>query len=270
MFGFLGDVASVVMTPLHYVVTAALLAWREIWALVLPADSGWTWALAIVGLAVTIRVLLMPFYLLQHRARRDMQQLLPKIRALQEAYAHDRERLSEEQMKLFKKSGASPYIFWLPLILLGIVLLALFQVIDASAKYAPSDGSFRRGFVTGTEAQSLSQAKLFGARIADTVFTSSNAGSAIVIAALIAAIAATHLIAHGQERAARPDVGLGDVFAKQERFLLVASLAVCVACGLVLSLGALIFWATSYVWTVAQQQVLRDDPGPDPGPQPST
>ena len=40
VLGFLGDVGSVVMTPLYYVVSAFLLAWREIFGLLLPTTTG--------------------------------------------------------------------------------------------------------------------------------------------------------------------------------------------------------------------------------------
>ncbi len=92
MLGFLGDV---VMTPLYYVDSAFLLAWREIFGLLIPDAEGWTWALALVGMAATIRVLMMPLYLRQMRARRDIQKLEPEIRALQDTHGHDKEQLAQ-------------------------------------------------------------------------------------------------------------------------------------------------------------------------------
>ena len=86
MFGFLGDIGSAIMTPLYYAVSAVLLAWHRIFATVLPRDSGWTWALAIVGLTITIRALLIPLFVRQIKSSRNMQLLQPQIKELQKKF----------------------------------------------------------------------------------------------------------------------------------------------------------------------------------------
>jgi len=262
MAGFLGDVASILMTPFDFAVSAALLAWHEIFALALDGSSGWAWALAIVGMTVTIRVLMMPLYLRQMHVRREMRQLDPQIRALQETYGHDPDLLMKEQMKLLRAAGIKPFLSFLPLVLLGVLLLALFRIIDASSKYAPADGSFRRGFVTEAEALSLSQAKILDARIADSFLGPSHAATEVLAVALTVVMCLTHVIAQRQEAAQiPPDAALPGPTEQKQQFLLYALLVVLVAFGLVLPVGALIFWATSKVWTVGQQRMLRDYPG---------
>jgi YidC/Oxa1 family membrane protein insertase len=262
VLGFLGDVGSVVMTPLYYVVSAFLLAWREIFGLLVPDDDGWTWALAIVGMAATIRVLMMPFYLRQMRARHDLRKLEPEIRALQETYGHDRERLAQEQMRLLRAAGMKPLLSLLPLIVLGALLLALYRIIDASAKFAPGDGPFRRGFVTGTDAQSLAHAKILGARIADTFLDSSHVETQVVAIVLVVVVCVMHVVAQRQEAAQfSPADALWRPIEQQQTFLLPALLVGIVAVSLVLPLGVLIFWATSKVCTVGQQRILRGCPG---------
>src|SRR4051794_21054803 len=98
------------MTPLDYVVSAALLAWHGIFALMLDGSSGWTWALAVIGTTVTVRVLMMPFYVGQARVRRELRKLEPRVRELQAAYGNDPERLSDEQIKLLKTAGMKPFL----------------------------------------------------------------------------------------------------------------------------------------------------------------
>jgi YidC/Oxa1 family membrane protein insertase len=259
MFGLLEDVASAIMTPLYYVVSAVLLAWREVFAVFLPQDSGWTWALAIVGLAVTVRVLLIPLYLRLVRTARDLRDLEPKLTELQQKYQHDRERLTQEQMRLWN-SGTNPNLWWLALFLQGLVFFVLFRVIDASAKFAPTDGSFRRGFITEDEALSLARAKIVGARLADSFLNGSHVETKVLSIVLVVILCAAQVIAQRQQVAAAPDVGLGDVFAKQQRFLLFSLLVVLAAGGLVFPLGVVIFWATSCVWTVVQQHLIGPSP----------
>ena len=262
MLDFLGDVGSVFMTSLYFVVSALLLAWREIFGLLLPNDDGWTWALAIVGMAATIRVLMMPFYLRQMRARHDLRKLEPEIRALRETYGHDRERLAQEQMRFLKAAGIKPLLSLLPLILLGALLVALFRIIDASAKFAPGDGPFRRGFVTGAEAQSLSQAKILGARIADTFLDNSHVETQVLAIVLVVVVCVMHVVAQRQEAAQLSSAdALWRPVEQQQRFLLPALVVGIAAVSTVLPLGVLIFWATSKVCTVGQQRILRGYPG---------
>ena len=107
--GFLGDIGSAIMTPLYYAVSGVLLAWHKLFSTLLSEDSGWTWALAIVGLTVTIRALLIPLFVKQIKSSRNMQLLQPQIKELQKKYGHDRERLTQEQMKLWKETGTNPF-----------------------------------------------------------------------------------------------------------------------------------------------------------------
>ena len=169
--GFLSDLGSAIMTPLYYAVSGVLLAWHWLFSQVLSEDSGWTWALAIVGLTVTIRAALIPLFVKQIKSSRNMQLLQPQIKELQKKYGHDRERLTQEQMKLWKETGTNPFASCLPLILQMPVFFALFRVIDQAAKFG-ADGA--RGFLTSSDATSLSQATLLGVRIADRFWTNSN------------------------------------------------------------------------------------------------
>src|SRR5690242_1885511 len=124
----MSDFLDAVLTPLDYVVSAPLLAWHEIFS---ALDPGWAWALAIVGTAATIRVVMMPFYVSQLRMRRELRRLEPQIKALEQTYGHDRELLAREQMKLVKAVGFRPLLSLIPLLLLGLVLVVLARMIDA-------------------------------------------------------------------------------------------------------------------------------------------
>ncbi|MEV7398412.1 membrane protein insertase YidC [Aeromicrobium sp. NPDC092404] len=264
MLELLGDVASFLMTPFDYAVSAFLLAWHEILELVRD-DEGWVWTLAIVGTAATIRLLMLPIHLRQVRARRDIKRLEPETRALKHTYKDDPERLAQEQMRILKAAGVNPFLSCLPLVLLGLLLLALYRIIDAAAKHGPGDGSFQRGLVSDTEARSLGQAEVLGARIADT-FLDSTSETQVVAGVLVAVICAMHVVAQRQEatQLAGPQVVSGPIEQRQS-LMLPALLIAMAAFSLVLPVGVLVFWATSKVWTVVQQRVFRDDPGWGPG-----
>ena len=70
----------------------------------------------------------------QIKASRNMQLIQPKVKELQKKYGHDRERLAQETMKLYKDSGTNPFASCLPILLQMPIFFALFRLIDQAAK----------------------------------------------------------------------------------------------------------------------------------------
>jgi YidC/Oxa1 family membrane protein insertase len=87
------------------------------------------YGVAIILLTLGIRLLLLPLGIKQVRSMHAMQALGPKVKALQQKYKGNRQKLSEEQMKLYKEHGVSPFGGCLPLLLQIPVLIALFAVL---------------------------------------------------------------------------------------------------------------------------------------------
>ena len=61
-----------------------------------------SFGLTIIVLTIIIRGAMYPLTVKQLRATRAMQALQPKIAELQKKYAKDKQRLAQEQMKLYK------------------------------------------------------------------------------------------------------------------------------------------------------------------------
>ncbi len=261
MFGFLGDIGSAIMTPLYYVVSAVLIGWHWLFAHVLPDNSGWTWALAIVGLTVTIRTALIPLFVKQIKSSRNMQLLQPKIKELQKKYGHDRERLTQEQMKLWKDTGTNPFASCMPLILQMPIFFALFRTIDQAAKHG---GSGARGFLTFDQAESLQSATLLGARIADTFIKSNAVETKILTMALVVIMCITQFLTQRQLMTKNmPPDALSGQYAQQQKMLLYILPFVFAFGGVAFPLGVLIYWTTSNAWTMGQQfWVIRNNPVP--------
>ncbi|MDX6259428.1 MAG: YidC/Oxa1 family rane protein insertase, partial [Kribbellaceae bacterium] len=100
---------NAVMTPLYWAVSALLVGWHWLLSQVFDPNSGWAWALSIAGLTIVIRTLLIPLFVRQIRSSRNMQLLQPKMKELQKKYGHDREKLGQEMMKLYKETGTNPF-----------------------------------------------------------------------------------------------------------------------------------------------------------------
>jgi YidC/Oxa1 family membrane protein insertase len=259
--GFLGDIGSAIMTPLYYAVSGVLLPWHKLFSTFLSEDSGWTWGLAIVGLTVTIRALLIPLFVKQIKSSRNMQLLQPQIKELQKKYGHDRERLTQEQMKLWKETGTNPFASCLPLLLQMPIFFALFRVIDQAAKNG-AEGA--RGFLSGGDAESLSQAKLLGAKIADTFVNTDLTQTRILTMTLVVAMCITQFTTQRQLMSKNmPPDALTGPYAQQQKILLYILPIVFAVSGVAFPIGVLIYWTVSNLWTMGQQfYVIRRNPAP--------
>ncbi|MDX6234906.1 MAG: hypothetical protein QOH68_4045, partial [Nocardioidaceae bacterium] len=146
--GIIGDIGHFIMVPLYYVISAVLLAWHWFFGLFLDPDGGLSWALSIVGLTLVIRAALIPLFVKQIKSSRNMQLIQPKVKELQKKYGHDRQKLAEETMKLYKDAGTNPFASCLPIILQMPIFFALFRLLDHAAKSGTG-----RGFLSDDRAK---------------------------------------------------------------------------------------------------------------------
>ncbi len=94
-------------------------------------DVGLTWGLAIVGLTFITRLVILPLSLKQIRSMRSLQQHAPELKALQEKYKGDKERLQREMMAFYKENQINPLASCWPLLLQLPVFLALYQLLNS-------------------------------------------------------------------------------------------------------------------------------------------
>jgi YidC/Oxa1 family membrane protein insertase len=88
-----------------------------------------SFGLAIIFLTIVVNAAMLPLTLKQVRSSKAMQALQPKLAEIQKKYAKDKQRLAQEQMKLYKESGVSPAGCILPLLVQMPVWFALYQSI---------------------------------------------------------------------------------------------------------------------------------------------
>lgn len=259
--GFLGDIASFIMTPLYYAISVVLLGWHKIFGAVFGDASGAAWALSIVGLTVVIRAALIPLFVKQIKSSRNMQLLQPKVKELQKKYGHDRERLTQETMALYRETGTNPFSSCLPLIVQMPIFLALFRLLDQAAK----NGS-GRGILTDAQAQQFADAKLFGGEISSTFLNSEGNTTVRVLAiVLVLAMTATTFLTQRQLMSKNmPADALTGPYAQQQKLLLYVLPLVFAVGGIAFPIGVLLYWTTSNLWTMGQQfYVIRNNPAPN-------
>src|SRR5690348_7462057 len=249
------------MTPLYYLVSAALVGWHEIWGRVFGEASGVGWALSIIGLTLVIRAALIPLFVKQIKSSRNMQLLQPKVKELQKKYGHDRERLTQETMALYKETGTNPFSSCLPLLIQMPIFLALFRLLDQAAKHGHG-----HGVLSDTRAKLLANAKLFGGEISSTFLNSQGNTTVRVIAiCLVLAMTATTFLTQRQLMSKNmPADALSGPYAQQQKMLLYILPLVFAVGGIAFPIGVLLYWTTSNLWTMGQQfYVIRNNPAPN-------
>jgi YidC/Oxa1 family membrane protein insertase len=94
-----------------------------------------SYGLAIILLTIAVRVVLLPLSIKQTKSMREMQRIQPELKKLQQKHKGDRQKLNEEMMALYKEHGVNPFGGCLPILLQFPVLIALFYVIRTPLQY---------------------------------------------------------------------------------------------------------------------------------------
>lgn len=260
MFDFFGDIGSLIMTPLYYAISAVLLGWHKALSTIgLPEGSGWTWALSIIGLTLVIRAALIPLFVKQIKSSRNMALVQPRVKELQKKYGHDREKLAQETMALYRETGTNPFSSCLPILLQMPIFFALFRLLDR----ATHDEA--RGFLTVDQAKLFADSELLSVKIS-AAFTRANGdvGVMIMAAILVLAMTATTFLTQRQLMAKNmPPDALTGPYAQQQKLLLYVLPVVFAVGGIAFPIGVLLYWTTSNLWTMGQQfYVIRRNPAP--------
>jgi YidC/Oxa1 family membrane protein insertase len=95
--------------------------------------------LTIIILTIIIRAAMYPLTVKQLRSTKAMQDLQPKIAELQKKYGKDKQRLAQEQMRLYKESGMSPAGCGVPMLIQMPIWIALYQSILRVLAVTPED-----------------------------------------------------------------------------------------------------------------------------------
>ncbi len=99
------------------------------------------WGFAIILFTVIVKVITFPLTVSQMRGMQAQKELQPKIQELQKKYGKDREKISQEQMKLYQEAGVNPLSGCLPLVIQMPILFGLYAALVAIGPYL-EDASF--------------------------------------------------------------------------------------------------------------------------------
>lgn len=259
ILGFL----DAMMWPIYGAVSGILVGAHRVLSPIFGADSGLSWALGIMALTVVIRTLLIPLFVKQINSARNMQLIQPKVKALQEKYGADRERLGQETMKLYQSEGVNPMASCFPLLLQMPIFIGLFNVLNAASRGQAKGYFFEQN---PDLVNSMMQSSVFGAKLAGTAFPFIPFGPTQVLALLlIASMTAILFVTQLQLMSKNmPPEALTGPFAQQQKLMLYLFPVMYVFMGMSIPIGVLIYWTTSNLWTLAQQYyIIHNNPTPN-------
>src|SRR3954468_7262486 len=96
---------------------------------------GGSWGLAIIGLTIVVRLILLPLTLKQFKSMQALQRLQPEIKELQKKYKDDKQRLNQEMMKFYQENKVNPLGSCLPLVAQFPVFISLFYMLRKDLRF---------------------------------------------------------------------------------------------------------------------------------------
>ena len=115
----------------------------------------YSWGFAIILFTIIIKLIAFPLTLIQLRSMQAQKNLQPRLQELQQKYGKNRDKMAQEQMKLYREAGVNPLSGCLPMVVQMPVLFGLYsalvalgpELVDARFFWIPDLGfpEFTRG-----------------------------------------------------------------------------------------------------------------------------
>jgi YidC/Oxa1 family membrane protein insertase len=243
------------------------------WILVHIHDSilgGGSWGLAIVGLTVVVRAVMVPLTVKQFHSMQRLQQHMPQMKEIQEKYKDDKQRQQQELMKFYQENKINPFASCLPLVLQLPVFISLFYMLRTDLKkhicgeslVSHYNGLHPGATVTSAahlpskylEKTSCEQVAPHSAKFLFIPDITNHATGVVLIVLLVlyvgSQLGSTLLMSATADK-------------NQRRLMLLLPL-VFVLFIFKFPAGLLVYWITTNLWTVAQQYIIRRRVGPPP------
>ncbi|MDO5495115.1 MAG: membrane protein insertase YidC [bacterium] len=270
------DIMSIIEVPIAWI----LVTIHNLLEPIFGSGPGPAWPLAIVGLTIVIRILIMPLFFRQIKASRGMQLMQPDLQALQKKYKGKKDPVSrqaqqQEMMALYKKHNANPMASCLPLLAQMPIFIGLFNVLRALPPLA--EGTYRKGGeivaslgpLNAELADAANRSKVFGAPLASAFntagqFPGDELTIRIVAVILIIVMAGSQFLSMRQLTMKNmPASAMDNPMFRQQKMMMYFMPLIFVFTGTMFQMGLLVYWTVSNFWAIGQQMyTIRRQPAP--------
>jgi len=214
---------------------------------------GLGWGLSIVALTIVIRALLLPLAFKQFRSMQSLARHQPEMKALQDKYKNDKDRLNQEMMKFYRENKINPLASCLPLIAQLPVFISLFYMLRTD---------LRHDICPEINPAGIANPKPCGAS-GDSGFLFipdlTDKATGAVLVTLIVLYVGSQLVS----------TVLSTVSSDRNQKLIMYALPFFFVVFVInFPAGLLVYWITTNIWTIVQQQIIRTRLGPMRPPKP--
>src|SRR5260221_3386019 len=116
-----------------------IIAWPLFWLLEKLHDLTGNWGVAIILLTVLIKLLFFPLSAASYKSMAKMKLVTPRLTKIREMYCHDRQKMNQAMMELYKTEKINPLGGCFPILVQIPVFIALYWVLLAAIelRHAP-------------------------------------------------------------------------------------------------------------------------------------
>ena len=212
-----------------------------------------------------VRLILFPLTAKQAKSMIAMQRAQPEIKKLQAKYKNDKQKLNEELMKFYKENSINPLGGCLPLIAQMPVFIALYQTLNEIQNFIPEKSrrctrtSARRGATTCT----VVSLDFFGMNLTQSAARRPKGfANALPYYVLVGLVVVTAFLQQRQTMRNQTQVNpqmqiIGKVMPVVFGFISISIPA-----------GVVLYFFTSNLWQLGQQEVVYRTIGTAAGPPP--
>lgn len=249
--------------------------WIEAWimkivhegftALGMSDGSGAAWVLAIVGLTIIVRILIIPLFKKQIRAQRAQQLIQPELKKLQKKYKGKRDSYSQQRMQaemqaIYKDAGTSPFASCMPLLVQMPIFFALFRLLQALGPIARNEaeaiGPIDQKLASDIEASTVFGAPLSASFREPLIGGGSESTVKIVAMILVVLMCVSMFISQRMiltknmpAEAKSPD---NPMYRTQQMMIWIFPVIFLIS-GIAFPIGVLVYWVVSNLWATGQQ-----------------
>jgi YidC/Oxa1 family membrane protein insertase len=206
-------------------------------------DTGLSWGASIIALTIVVRAALLPLAVKQFRSMQALQRIAPELKKLQEKYKDDKQRLQQETMKFYQEHKVNPFASCLPLLAQLPVFLSLFYMLRKDLRHDICP------LINPPEVQNPVPCGASPNSEFWFIPDITNKATGGVLVALIVLYVGTQLVSSLLMLTATTD--------KNQRTIMLVLPFVFVPFILSFPAGLILYWITTNIWTIGQQQFLR-------------
>jgi YidC/Oxa1 family membrane protein insertase len=211
---------------------------------------GGSWGLAIVGLTIVTRAVLVPLTYKQLKSMQELQRLAPELQRIKERYKEDKQRQQQEMMKLYQEHGVNPFASCLPLLLQLPVFISLFYMLRTDLKKHICGPALEAHHITTSKAIEKVTCNQVAPHSAKFLFIPdiTSKATGVVLVVLIVLYLASQI--------GSTLIATATADPTQRRLTLLLPLIFIVIL-FRYPAGLLVYWITTNLWTVGQQILIR-------------